>query len=184
MTDKTTMRVAARARRQNFFASDTKRPEIPAPKAFLATLDRRMIVASYRSIGSEASPTGIERAVQHQGCVIAYPRIDSADAPLSFRLASGSGDWERGPHGIAQPGAHSPLCTPTIAIVPLLAFDRRGNRLGQGGGYYDRTALAMPQMTLYGLAWSIQEVGNVPHDAHDRRLRAIITEREWIWIEA
>ncbi len=75
------------------------------------------------------------------------------------------------------------MCTPTIAIVPLLAFDRRGNRIGQGGGYYDRTAAAVPQMALYGLAWSIQEVAAVPHDAHDRPLTAVITEREWIWIK-
>jgi 5-formyltetrahydrofolate cyclo-ligase len=112
--------------------------------------------------------------------MIAYPRVESADAPLSFRLVREESDWEAGPHRIRQPGAHTPAVRPALILMPLLAFDRAGRRLGQGGGYYDRTLAAMPDVRTVGLAWSVQETDDIPTESWDRPLNAIITEKEWI----
>jgi 5-formyltetrahydrofolate cyclo-ligase len=181
MNDKAALRAAARAQRHAFVNGNSETVAISAPSELIAMLNPWIIVASYRPVGSEACPHDIENAAIAHGCAIAYPRIDQTDEPLSFRRVATDTDWETGPHGLVQPAAHTAICRPMLAIIPLLAFDRHGNRLGQGGGYYDRTAAAMPKMLRVGLAWSIQEVAEVPHDAHDQRMTAVITEQEWIW---
>ena len=68
------------------------------------------------------------------------------------------------------------LDTPDIIFVPLLAFDRRGHRLGYGGGYYDRTLAAYPEIPAIGFGYAAQEVEEVPCAPHDRQLPAIFTE--------
>jgi 5-formyltetrahydrofolate cyclo-ligase len=70
--------------------------------------------------------------------------------------------------------------SPDIILVPLLAFDRQGRRLGQGGGHYDRLLARNPQAKAVGLAYAAQEVPLVPTEPHDRRLDWILTEREAI----
>ncbi len=69
-----------------------------------------------------------------------------------------------------------PRAVPTLLLVPLLAFDRNGHRLGYGGGFYDRTLDAL-QVPAIGIAYAGQEVSSIPHEAHDRRLDGILTER-------
>ena len=69
-----------------------------------------------------------------------------------------------------------------VVLVPGLAFDRSGNRLGRGGGDYDATfppGEVAPR--LVGVAWEFQLVTDVPHGSHDRRVDAIVTERGWVW---
>jgi len=65
--------------------------------------------------------------------------------------------------------------TPHLAFVPLLAFTARGDRLGQGGGHYDRWLAANPEMLAVGLAWDSQLVDSLPIEAHDRPLSAVVT---------
>jgi 5-formyltetrahydrofolate cyclo-ligase len=81
--------------------------------------------------------------------------------------------------GLHEPLATAPSMLPTTLLVPLCAFDRQGNRLGYGKGYYDRTIEALmaqrPVMTI-GIAFSAQEISAVPIEPHDRRLNAILTE--------
>ena len=72
--------------------------------------------------------------------------------------------------------------TPDLLLVPLLAFDRRGHRLGYGGGYYDRTIAAHPGIRTIGCAYAAQEVQEVPAGPTDMRLDAIATERELILV--
>ena len=72
---------------------------------------------------------------------------------------------------------------PDLVIVPLLAFDRDGVRLGQGGGYYDRALKALRdtrEVFVLGLAYSGQETANLPREPHDQALDAILTEKEYI----
>jgi 5-formyltetrahydrofolate cyclo-ligase len=76
-------------------------------------------------------------------------------------------------------GTHRPdgdIATPDIMLVPLLAFDRNGNRLGYGGGYYDRTLATLPQSLAIGCAFSAQELDDVPVEDYDAPLAAIATE--------
>jgi 5-formyltetrahydrofolate cyclo-ligase len=67
--------------------------------------------------------------------------------------------------------------TPDLLLVPLLAFDHRGHRLGYGGGYYDRTLAALPHATAIGCAYAAQQVDDLPATAQDVPLHAIATER-------
>src|SRR5207244_4673928 len=104
-------------------------------------------------------------------------------SPLVFRL------WQPGEpllpdaFGILSPPAASPAALPNLVITPLLAFDRKGGRLGQGAGHYDRTLANLrgqrPVFVL-GVAFAGQEIDKVPMSAHDQRLDAIVTETEYI----
>ena len=74
--------------------------------------------------------------------------------------------------------------TPTTLLLPLIAFDNKGHRLGYGAGYYDRTiaALRRERMVLaIGIAYDAQEVEAVPVDVHDQCMDAVITERRTLW---
>jgi 5-formyltetrahydrofolate cyclo-ligase len=68
------------------------------------------------------------------------------------------------------------VAEPGVIFVPLLAFDRRGYRLGYGGGYYDRTLIGLPHARAIGFGYAAQRVEHVPHEAHDIRLPRIATE--------
>ena len=85
--------------------------------------------------------------------------------------------------GIREPATDAPEVEPDVILVPLLAFDRRGHRLGYGGGYYDRTIArlrAKRGAVAIGLAFSIQEVPAVPTSDRDVRLDLVLTERDII----
>jgi 5-formyltetrahydrofolate cyclo-ligase len=139
-------------------------------------------VAGYWPIRGEIDPRPILLALSHSGVALALPVIVADD--LVFRawqpwqpLVPAGGFGTLGP----PPGAAS--VTPRILLVPLAAFDRSGARLGYGKGYYDRAIarLGVPgPVTTIGLAFACQEVAQVPTAPHDRRLDAIVTERETI----
>ncbi|MDP8916491.1 MAG: 5-formyltetrahydrofolate cyclo-ligase, partial [Pseudomonadota bacterium] len=82
---------------------------------------------------------------------------------------------------VLAPGKRAPFVTPDLVVTPLLAFDAAGGRLGQGGGYYDRTLAELRgrgQVFVLGLAWAGQEVARLPAETHDQPLDAVLTERE------
>jgi 5-formyltetrahydrofolate cyclo-ligase len=86
-----------------------------------------------------------------------------------------------GRHGIEQPDlAAAPEVAPDLFLAPLLGFDRRLHRLGQGAGYYDRAFARYPDAIRVGIAWHVQECDFVPDDPWDVPLHAVLTEREWI----
>ena len=107
------------------------------------------------------------------------PVIVAKDAPLRFRLWTPGCATVRGTFGAPIPEAGDWM-TPGILIVPLVAFDRRGGRLGYGGGFYDRTLQALraagPVLAI-GFAFAAQEVDDLPLEATDQPLDLIVTER-------
>ncbi|MCB2092778.1 MAG: 5-formyltetrahydrofolate cyclo-ligase [Rhodobacteraceae bacterium] len=117
----------------------------------------------------------------HDGPV-AVPVIEAAGAPLLFR------QWT--PRAVMVPGAFGALIpeagawlVPEILVIPLLAFDRRGYRLGYGGGFYDRTLeglRARGPVTAIGFAFGAQEVEAVPTESTDQPLDLIVTESDVI----
>jgi 5-formyltetrahydrofolate cyclo-ligase len=100
-------------------------------------------------------------------------------APLVFRAFAADQAMEPDAARIPSPTPDAETLVPDLVIAPLIGFDRDGYRLGQGGGYYDRTLAdlrAAGRVFVIGLAYAGQEVDRVPRDAHDQPLDAILTE--------
>jgi 5-formyltetrahydrofolate cyclo-ligase len=134
------------------------------------------IVAGYHAHRGEADPTLLLQALAQAGARIAFPRVTAKDAALEFHLLPDGEILQPGAYGIHEPLAHWPRVMPDVLLVPLLAFDPHGYRLGYGGGYYDRTLATFPKARVIGIAYAGQRMDFLPHDAHDYRLHAVLTE--------
>jgi 5-formyltetrahydrofolate cyclo-ligase len=113
------------------------------------------------------------------GATAALPAAVGRDAALVFRLWDPRTPLEPDGFGVPAPPAGAETLAPDLIIAPLLAFDRRGGRLGQGAGHYDRTLADLRRFKtvfVLGLAYAGQEADEIPMDAHDQRLDAILTE--------
>jgi len=140
------------------------------------------IASAYWSINDEASTFPLLEKLGAHGVGTALPVMRGRQAPLSFRL------WTRGePLGGAKWGIKEPLPAaevfPDLLFVPLAAFDRTGNRLGYGAGFYDRTLArlrAMKSIIAIGVAFAVQEFPEIPAEAYDQKLDYVLTDRDWI----
>lgn len=139
------------------------------------------VVAGYWPMGDEIDLLPLLEALGGRGCTLALPVVSARGQPLTFRAWSMGEALEPGPHGTRHPVAAAPMAIPRVLLMPLLAFDVAGYRLGYGGGYYDRTLGALRQakpIVAVGLAYAAQEVAAVPTGPFDRRLDYVVTERE------
>lgn len=134
------------------------------------------IVGAYHALPDEADPALLLQALVARGCPIAFPRIAGRGQPLDFHLVPDGEVMRPGVMGIHQPEPHWVLVMPQVLLVPLLAFDARGHRLGYGGGFYDRTLSAL-RVRAIGIAHSTQETASLPEEAHDMALDGILTEQ-------
>jgi 5-formyltetrahydrofolate cyclo-ligase len=103
--------------------------------------------------------------------------------PLIMRAYAFGQPLTNGVWGIREPKPDAPEVDPDILIVPLAAFDRRGNRIGYGAGYYDMTIAklrAMKPTVAIGIAYAAQEIAEIPVTPRDARLDLVLTEREII----
>jgi len=148
-----------------------------------ALLERCRIVGGYRAQGAELDPWPLMAAFAKAGARLALPVALDADAPLVFRSHAPGDPLTPDAFGILSPTSEAEMVEPDQVIAPLLAFDRSGHRMGQGGGHYDRTLEALrarrPVFVL-GLAYAGQEIAHVPAEPHDQRLDAILTEKAYI----
>jgi 5-formyltetrahydrofolate cyclo-ligase len=110
-----------------------------------------------------------------QGAHLAFPRVAARGLPLDYHRVPDGQVLAPGSYGVHEPQQNWPRVTPDLLLVPLLAFDAAGHRLGYGGGFYDRTLekLAVPAI---GIAYAGQEVSSLPTEPHDIALAAILTE--------
>jgi 5-formyltetrahydrofolate cyclo-ligase len=182
---KTALRRAALARRDAL-------PPAARMAAALAIADRGLpvevtpgtVVSGFSPLKNEISPLPLLRRLADTGASLALPVVIGRGQPLvmrawSFGVPLASGVW-----GIREPPADAPELNPDILIVPLLAFDRRGHRIGYGAGYYDMTIArlrAMKPVTAIGIAFGSQEIAAVPATPRDARLDLVLTERETIY---
>lgn len=147
-----------------------------------------IVVSAYYPINSEFDPRPILRRLDHERRVCALPVVTAAHRPLRFRRWHPEDPVEEGAHGTYAPLAGAPIVEPSVVIVPMLAFDRAGYRLGYGGGYFDRTLEQLrrksPGTLAVGLAFAGQELDVVPHGDHDQPLDWIVTEKEAIFVGA
>ena len=153
-----------------------------AARLFLDAIDipENAVVALYFPIRDELDTEPLAVALVEQGRAIALPRIAGDKAPLIFKRYTPGDHLARGPYGVMEPLEDAETVTPSIVVTPLLAFTRSGDRLGYGGGYYDRTLAALRQsgdVLAVGYAYGAQEVDAIPAAPLDERLDRIVTER-------
>ncbi len=133
---------------------------------------------SFASMSSEIDADGLNRTALASGKRLALPRVE--DEQLSFRLVDAAdGPWVRGALGALEPAPDAPplvnAIPPILVLVPGLAFDRAGHRLGRGRGFYDRFLSSLAGAVTVGLCFSVQLVDFVPADARDRSVAWIAT---------
>ena len=136
-------------------------------------------VSAYVAIGEEADPALLLDALRARGHVIALPRVAGRGKPLDFHRYDAGQALVPGGFGLLEPARDWPQIEPDILVVPLLAFDARGYRVGYGAGFYDRTLArlrARRDVIAVGFAFADQEFETVPHDENDQRLDGIVTE--------
>jgi 5-formyltetrahydrofolate cyclo-ligase len=139
--------------------------------------------AVYHPRGTELDPFPLAAVLERQGARIALPAVAARGQALVFRAMSEGGALPPDALGIPSPGPEAEAMEPDLVVAPLLAFDRRGGRLGQGGGYYDRTLAdlrARRPVFVLGLAYAGQQLDRVPMTAHDQRLDGVLTERGYL----
>jgi 5-formyltetrahydrofolate cyclo-ligase len=132
------------------------------------------IVAGYWPLGAEIDPRPLLHALHARGHVLALPETPAKGTPLIFRAWQPGAPLRAGRFGTLHP--EGPERVPDFVLVPLLGFDAQGNRLGYGGGDYDRTLACLPAFRL-GCAFAAQEFPAIPAGPQDIRLDAIATER-------
>ncbi|RYY12359.1 MAG: 5-formyltetrahydrofolate cyclo-ligase [Alphaproteobacteria bacterium] len=131
------------------------------------------VIGGFWPLTDEIDVRPLLLALVGRGHRVGLPATPPRGAGLSFRRWQPGATLTPGRFGTVEPVG--PAIVPTLLLVPLLAFDRWGHRLGYGGGYYDRTLAALPAFTI-GCGFALQEVDRVPTETHDHRLNAVATE--------
>ncbi|MGN6148257.1 MAG: 5-formyltetrahydrofolate cyclo-ligase, partial [Rhizomicrobium sp.] len=178
-TSKTELRNRLRSRRAQLAHAHPDFARDVAEHVAALRISDGSVVGGYIAIGDEADPHILLKKLTLQNCTLAFPRVAAKDEPLVFHHWKPGRVMTKGTYGIPEPSKDWPLAYPKILLVPLLAFDRAGHRLGYGGGYYDRTLdflRANSTVRAIGVAYAGQEVDELPREDHDHSLDAVITE--------
>jgi 5-formyltetrahydrofolate cyclo-ligase len=144
---------------------------------FLTPVNRG-IVSAFSSMRDELDTQPMMQRLARDGFQVALPVMQGKGRPLLFRAWAPGDAMNEGTWGIREPKDDKPLVAPDVFLVPLLAFDRQGWRLGYGGGFYDRTlreARSRRSIVAVGFALDEQEVDAVPHLDYDERLDWVLT---------
>jgi 5-formyltetrahydrofolate cyclo-ligase len=135
-------------------------------------------VSGFSAIRDEIDPAALMQRLFGEGYRLALPVMQGKGLPLVFRAWSPGDDMSKATWGIAEPLPGQPALDPDIVLVPLLAFDAQGYRLGYGGGFYDRTLerlRAIKPVVAVGIAYDELKVDAVPHQSYDERLDWVLT---------
>ena len=138
------------------------------------------VVAGFWPMAEELDIRPLMIELINQGCQLALPVVVAKKQPLVFRAWRPGDPLEAGAFGTLQPTARRAVVEPEVLIVPLLAVDEEGWRLGYGGGFYDRTLEALrarKRVIAVGVAFNEQIVPEVPHDPNDQRLDWLLTDK-------
>jgi 5-formyltetrahydrofolate cyclo-ligase len=140
-------------------------------------------ISAYYAIRNEPSTLPLLEKLAAAGFSTALPVTGARDTALVFRAWSPGDPTLQGKMGICEPLPEAPEVDPDLLFVPLAAFDRTGNRIGYGAGFYDRTLAklrAAKPVRAVGIAFACQEIAEVPEEGHDERLDFVLTEKELI----
>jgi 5-formyltetrahydrofolate cyclo-ligase len=187
MAEKAALRSDAAQRRDSLHeAADGAAAEIA--RLFLETWSpaRGSVVSAFWPFRSELDLRPLMLGLHERGCVIALPVVKARRAALVFRHWFPGMELEQGNFGVLTPPSSAPELDPDWLLVPLLAFDAAGYRLGYGGGFYDITLAALrarKSVFAIGVAYDGQQVKAVPRDPDDARLDGILTEKRVLIME-
>ncbi|MBI1234165.1 MAG: 5-formyltetrahydrofolate cyclo-ligase [Alphaproteobacteria bacterium] len=141
------------------------------------------VVAGYRAFGPEIDAGPLMESFHLEQVRLALPRVVGRGQPLAFHHFTPGDELVKGAFGVEEPGEATDRAKPKLVLVPLLAADLRGHRLGYGAGYYDMTLDALRKagpVTAVGLCYDEQIVKSVPTGKHDQPLDWIVTEQRAI----
>jgi 5-formyltetrahydrofolate cyclo-ligase len=175
MNQKPNLRQSAQAHRAELARAC---PDFAARIADLALpIPKDAVVSFYWPMGDEADPRALAEALGARGHALALPAVVAKKSPLHFR------EWRAGDalvvhaFGMHEPPESARRVTPDVLLVPLLAFDAQGTRLGYGGGFYDRTLHSLATKRAIGIAYAGQKMAALPSHDYDHQLDAVLTER-------
>jgi 5-formyltetrahydrofolate cyclo-ligase len=182
--DKADLRATAQMRRDALPADERKvAAEAIAARQFPLAISPSTIVSGFMPLKSEINPLPLMQKLAGAGARLALPSIAGRGKPLIMREWVWGEPLDRGQWGISEPKPEAAEVEPDILLVPLLAFDRTGHRIGYGAGYYDMTITRLRSrkpVTAIGIAFAAQEVPQIPTTPRDARLDLVLTEREVI----
>ncbi|MEE2956572.1 MAG: 5-formyltetrahydrofolate cyclo-ligase [Pseudomonadota bacterium] len=146
------------------------------------TLHQGTIISGYWPILKELDVRILLEGLSSEGMQCVLPVVHKTTKTLMFRKWQPNDSLEKKSFGTFEPKANQPLLVPDVMLVPLLAVDKQGNRLGYGGGYFDRTIFSyrlkeFGSVTAVGMAFETQRIANVPFDDQDARLDWLVTEK-------
>lgn len=169
-------------------AAKEKRADLSLNSAELAVINQSLrmllpskpnaIISAYWPIGNELDTRPLLRFMAEQGIKSALPRVNVDGHGLLFHVWRWGEALVPSHFSLSEPSADlETLCSPDIVLLPLLAFDERGNRLGYGAGHYDRTLADIPKTLKVGLAFA-EQITDMPLPAkiHDVRMDAVLTQ--------
>jgi 5-formyltetrahydrofolate cyclo-ligase len=181
---KAQLRRDALARRETMPAQSRQAAaEAIAARAFPVRIAAGTIASGFMPLKSEINPLPLLRKLADAGAGLALPVVAGRGKPLIMRAWMWGAPLVAGVWGIREPPPTAAEVAPDIVLVPLLAFDRAGYRIGYGAGYYDLTLAHLRKnkpITAVGIAFAAQEVETVPRTAFDARLDLMLTETEII----
>ena len=144
------------------------------------------VIGLYYPILNEISPFGFIKYLKTNKITIALPVVQIKTKAIVFKKWDQKENLQKGLLGNYEPSLTNETVLPQIIVVPMLMFDRKLNRLGYGGGYYDKSISSLKQyfhrqeksFFSIGLAYSEQETKSIPYESHDQKLDFIVTEKE------
>jgi 5-formyltetrahydrofolate cyclo-ligase len=181
--EKQALRKEMRAIRRDFHKASGERASFDLMElvSSSAALKNAEIISCFWPIQTEVNTVPLIHKLYKAGHQICLPIVVGNAQPLIFRQWTPETEMLEGAYKAMTPVESSPQLVPDLILSPLLAFDRNGYRLGYGGGFYDRSIeeikTTKPLVTA-GLAYSVQEVDNVPTEKTDQKLDFLITEKE------
>ena len=173
------LRDEARGRRAVLAAECPDFAERVAAHVDALAIPRGSVVGAYVAMAGEADPHLILKKLALADCSFSFPRVAAKRQPLAFHHWKPGRELVKSAFGVLEPAADWPRAQPSVLLVPMLAFDADGYRLGYGGGFYDMTLGALraeDKVRAIGVAFVGQEVAALPHEAHDQKLDMIVTE--------
>jgi 5-formyltetrahydrofolate cyclo-ligase len=145
----------------------------------LPEFERASVVVGFSAIQGEIDPAQLLAAARDAGKTVGLPRVE--DERLVLHVVGDVSELEEGAFGVLEPAASAPLLEPgsiDLVIVPGLAFDVRGHRIGYGRAFYDRLLPGMTRAFRVGLAYDFQVLMELPIGPHDVPLHAVVSDKQ------